>query len=106
MDASSKWVDQQCSTVDSVLKELNADKIPRLFVFNKIDLVDSPLVNDKLIQDYPDAILVSAFVKDNIIALKKKIAEKVIEYNNQKKRDEIVHHQSKELCCTENQDIV
>lgn len=97
LDASSCWVDQQYSTVENVLKELNADKIPKLIVFNKIDLVDDPFTKKKLVLDYPDGIFTSAFEKNDIVSLKKRIGDEVIEFNKRMKRDEIIYRQTKNL---------
>jgi len=96
MDASSSWVDQQCATVDNVLKDLDVEKIPRLMVFNKADLVKDPFVKEKISHDYPDGIFTSAFVKEDMTALKAKIAQQVIEYNKVVQREEIIYRQSKD----------
>ena len=48
MDASSEWIDQQLQTVHNVLNELNADKIPSILVFNKIDLIEDPFLRKRL----------------------------------------------------------
>jgi GTPase len=95
MDASSEWVDQQLQTVDSVLKDLNADTIPKLLVFNKIDLVVDPFLRKKLLLDYPEGIFVSAFNKENIAALKGRISTAVIEFEKETRMAEIIHQKSK-----------
>jgi GTP-binding protein HflX len=40
VDASNSRWEQQIASVNRILAELDFDKIPRLLVFNKIDLVD------------------------------------------------------------------
>jgi GTP-binding protein HflX len=95
MDASSRWVDQQLKTVDSVLKDLKADTIPRLLVFNKIDLVEDPFLKKKLSIAYPEGIFVSAFSKEDISTLKVKISAAVVDYEKEKRMAEIIQQKSK-----------
>jgi GTP-binding protein HflX len=48
------------AAVESVLGEIGADDVPRLRVYNKVDLLDSADVNELVIRD-PGAIAISAF---------------------------------------------
>ncbi len=96
MDASSEWVDQQLKTVKSVLKDLKADNIPKLLVFNKIDLVENPFLRKKLSIAYPDGIFVSAFNKEDILTLKNHIASVINDYEREKKMAQIISQRTKD----------
>lgn len=96
MDASSEWVDQQLKTVDSVLKDLKAENIPKLLVFNKIDLVENPFIRKKLSIAYPDGIFVSAFNKEDILTLKEHIASAVNDYEKEKKMTQIINQKTRD----------
>lgn len=95
VDASSEWVDQQLKTVNSVLKDLNADSIPKLLVFNKMDLVEDPFMRKKLSLSYPEGIFVSAFSKEKLASLKEQIATAVNNYEKEKKMIEIIRQKTK-----------
>lgn len=95
MDASSEWTGQHLATVDTVIKDLNAESVEKLYVFNKFDLVKDPFVKKKLLLDYPYGIFVSAFEKDDMRLLKEKIAEKVINYRKEMTKKDIIYKQTK-----------
>lgn len=97
MDASSEWIDQQLQTVHSVLNELNADKIPSVLVFNKIDLVEDPFLRKRLSLAYPQAIFISAFNKDDISALKECIANEIKSFEKEKQMSQIIDKKTKDL---------
>ncbi|MDG5816920.1 GTPase HflX [Chitinispirillales bacterium ANBcel5] len=97
LDASSEFFDQQLATVNSVLHDLGADDTRRLLVFNKIDLVDDPFVKKQLRLAYPDAIFISAHNKEDISLLKGHIAETVIEYEKEKRVENIIMERTKDL---------
>lgn len=97
MDASSEWVDQQLATVNTVLAELESNSIPRIMVFNKMDLVTDPFLRKRLSIAYPDAIFVSAFNKDDVKLLKEQIGQSVVDYQKNKKVDELIRRNTKEL---------
>lgn len=96
LDASSYWADQQSKTVHDVLRELEADTLPQLTVFNKYDLVDDPFIRKKLSLEYPDAHFVSTFNKDDMARLKKIIGKEVVQFEKYKKVAEIIYQKSKE----------
>ncbi len=96
VDASSEWVDQQLQTVNNVLKDLNADSIPKLLVFNKIDLVEDPFIRKKLSLSYPEGIFISAFNKEKLNSLKELIAAAVKDYEKEKKMIEIIRQKTKD----------
>lgn len=97
MDASSEWIDQQLQTVHSVLNELNADKIPSVLVFNKIDLVEDPFLRKRLSLAYPQAIFISAFNKNDISALKECIANEIKSFEKEKQMSQIIDKKTKDL---------
>jgi GTP-binding protein HflX len=90
MDASSIWTRQQMATVEQVLVDLDAEKIPRLVVFNKIDLVDDPFTRKRLLLAWPDALFVSAFDKASIGRLKEGIAEAVRQFDDERRKDALI----------------
>ncbi len=97
MDASSEWIDQQLQTVHNVLNELNADKIPSVLVFNKIDLVEDPFLRKRLSLAYPQAIFISAFNKNDISALKECIANEIKCFKKEKQMSQIIDKKTKDL---------
>lgn len=97
MDASSEWIDQQLQTVHNVLNELNADKIPSILVFNKIDLIEDPFLRKRLSLAYPQAIFISAFNKNDISALKECIANEIKCFEKEKQMAQIIDKKTKNL---------
>lgn len=59
-DASSPSVFEQISAVYKVLTELGIEEKDTLLVLNKIDAIESPLVLNRVLDRYPNAIPVSA----------------------------------------------
>jgi GTP-binding protein HflX len=102
LDASSFWVAQQIQTVNEVLKDLGAEGIPQIRVFNKIDLVEDPFVKKQLSIDYPDATFVSTFNKEDMVELKSLIGKEVVRYENDKKASEIIYQKSKDSALNDN----
>ena len=90
MDASSSWTGQQMATVEEVLRDLSADTIPRLVVFNKTYLVDDPFVRKRLALQWPDALFVSSFDKKNVGTLKDAIAESVRVFTSERRKDDLI----------------
>jgi GTPase len=97
MDASSEWIDQQYETVRAVLSTLGAEKIPRLLVFNKNDLVKDPFSRKKIAIDYPDTIFVSAFNKEDMRLLKERIASAVLSFEREKRVSDIILQKTRSL---------
>lgn len=76
LDASDKQACEQYETVCEVLKDIKADKNPRLILLNKIDRSDEDPENlQKLRRTFPDAICVSAKDETGFVELKDKIYE-------------------------------
>jgi GTP-binding protein HflX len=97
MDAASDWSDHQLSTVQEVLGDLSAGAIPRLLVFNKIDLVKEPFELKRLSVKYPDALFVSAFSEKDMRSLKEHIAGIIRTYNKEAAISDIIEKKTREL---------
>ena len=97
MDASSPWSDLQLATVNEVLADLCAQTIPRVLVFNKIDCVKDPFELKKLSVKYPDALFVSAFSREDMLAVKDHIAGIVRTYKKETAMSDIIAKKTKEL---------
>ena len=97
MDASSEWIDQQFETVRAVLATLGAEKIPRLLVFNKADLLTDPFLRKKISIAYPDAVFVSALSGDDMRALKDRIGSAVLSFERERKVSDIILQKTRSL---------
>jgi len=79
VDAANLRWQQQITSVDRILTELEFDKIPRLMVFNKVDLVDQGTVDammrHALIQYGSEAIAISALDQRTMGPLLRSIGE-------------------------------
>lgn len=73
VDASSRDMDEQIRTVDSVLQSIDGvASIPRVLVFNKVDMLSQAQL-ERLETLYPDAVFVSAVSGQGVDQLKKRI---------------------------------
>lgn len=97
MDASSAWIDQQYRTVQTVLESLGAGGQPRILVFNKADLAPDPFVRKKIAIDYPGAVFVSAFSRDDMRMLKERIADALRSFERERKVSDIILQKTKSL---------
>jgi GTPase len=97
MDAACDWSDHQLSTVRTVLDDLSAGTIPKVLVFNKIDLVKDPFELKKLSLKYPDAMFVSAFSEPDMVALKEHIAGIIRTYQKEIVISGIIAKKTREL---------
>ena len=75
VDGSSEELAYQMQTVGDVLHQIGAERIERITVFNKKDLLDSPDAARRLSETYPDSILVSAMTGEGIDELIERIAK-------------------------------
>ena len=73
VDISHENAIEQSETVNEVLRELEADKKPRVTALNKVDLLDDPSDADTSL--YPHAVAVSALKKVGFESLLIQIAE-------------------------------
>ncbi|HMA62234.1 MAG TPA: GTPase HflX [bacterium] len=74
IDLKSDYWKEHLQTVNTILKELEAHKIPSMIVFNKIDKCESKDFK-KVKHDHPDAIFISARDHVGIESLKKQILD-------------------------------
>ena len=77
IDASDSGFERQLKTTDDVLTEIDAQHVPRIRIFNKIDHVgDTAMQAERaaaLRADYPDCIVMSARSADDVAKLHKAI---------------------------------
>lgn len=77
IDGSSEDLTYQIETVDEVLGQIGAERIERVEVFNKLDLIGSEDEAARLAATHPDAILVSAHTGQGMQALIDRIGKAV-----------------------------
>jgi GTP-binding protein HflX len=80
VDAGDDAKDVHMRTVEEVLGELGLLEIPRLLVFNKVDLLDSPesaLHRRVLVRSHPEAVFVQATARDSTRPLIERIAREL-----------------------------
>ncbi len=75
VDGSSEELSYQMETVEEVLHQIGAEKIERLIVFNKKDLLESETAARRLSATYPDSLLVSAETGEGIGELVERIGK-------------------------------
>ena len=73
VDASLPSMEEQISTVENVLRQIGADHIPVLMVFNKIDLPHSKTILLAFKRRYHNAVLVSAHQRSGLEELRQAI---------------------------------
>ncbi|MBU1124560.1 MAG: GTPase HflX [Candidatus Omnitrophica bacterium] len=73
IDISNPLAHEHAKAVFSVLKELKVDQKPIVTVLNKIDLIEERAGLDYYINDFDNAILVSAKTRENIDLLLKRV---------------------------------
>ena len=78
VDSSDEDWQSKYRVVKGVLKEIGAGDVPRLLVFNKIDLLPEEDLED-LKREYPDAIFISAARKEGIDDLLSAVEEHLFE---------------------------
>ena len=75
VDCSSDELEYQMQTVDDVLSQIGADKIERLIVLNKKDLLDSETAVQRLGSLHPEAVMISSVTGDGIDELIERIGQ-------------------------------
>ncbi len=73
VDAGHEDPEHQIASVNIVLKEIVPQEKPTLMVFNKMDLVDRELFENRYRRAYPEAIFVSAKEEGGAMALREAI---------------------------------
>ncbi len=76
VDGTEEDIRGQIAAVREVLEEIGAEEIPEVLVFNKTDAM-SPTVRDRLVNLYPDAVLISAATGEGLDALMTAISEAI-----------------------------
>lgn len=75
VDGSSDELGYQMNTVEEVLHQIGAERIERLVVFNKKDLLETEDAVRRLSETHPEAVLVSAQTGEGINELVDRIAK-------------------------------
>ena len=73
IDISHKNFEGHIKSVSETLKEIGAEEKPIIYVFNKIDRVESPGLINNLSSAYHDSVFISATKKEGLEELKNKI---------------------------------
>lgn len=73
LDASHSRLYEQAKAVSVVLKELGIEEKPIITALNKIDLLDDASWLARLTQDFPNAVVISAKLNQNLDRLSNKI---------------------------------
>ncbi len=81
LDANSNDLYNEINTIQSVLTEIGAEKIPHQYIFNKIDLIDDDKIK-YLKNSFPDAIMVSATRSLQLSNIKKLIKQNYEEWSS------------------------
>jgi GTP-binding protein HflX len=76
IDAQSNMKEEQVKEVNAVLTEIEAQQVPQLLVYNKIDLIDDcePRI-ERMLNGYPRRVWVSAVTGAGIDLLQQAIIE-------------------------------
>jgi len=74
VDAADDARDERVRTTEALLDELELSEIPRLVVYNKVDLLDPP-ARRTLERQHPDAVCLSALERDSTRGLVARVAE-------------------------------
>lgn len=78
VDASSPIVWEQIQVVEETLREIEADQLPVMYVFNKVDLLEPGDERLRELQEkYPNSVAISAARGLHVQALRTKLAEVV-----------------------------
>ncbi|MFZ1491188.1 MAG: GTPase HflX [Ilumatobacteraceae bacterium] len=75
VDASASDPDLQITAVREVLREIGADAVPELVVFNKTDL--DPDDAKRLVEDHPGSVAISALTGEGIEVLLRTLADRL-----------------------------
>ena len=82
IDASSSNSDEQIKEVNKILKEIGADVIPQILIFNKIDLIDTTVCSTGCVRDEYgriSRIRLSAETGEGIEFVRQALAETILE---------------------------
>ena len=73
LDISSKKINEHVIVINEVLKSIGADKIPIIYVLNKVDLINDNGIIEKVKRHYNDSVIISAKRHLRLSKLKKNI---------------------------------
>ena len=88
VDASQLGIEKRIEEVDKVIKDIHADKIPVIKIFNKVDAIDglsSKFLLKGISLTYKNSLFISAKNKVNIDSINEKILEIILQKENRKK---------------------
>ncbi|MDP8239841.1 MAG: GTPase HflX [Candidatus Hatepunaea meridiana] len=71
--AHPHW-EEQFARTEEVLKELELDSTPQILIFNKVDIVNDPVLLEGLRNQYPEALFISALRGIRLYEISKSIA--------------------------------
>lgn len=93
VDVADDLKERQIQDVNDVLKEIEANNIPQLLVYNKIDLLDHdiPARIDYNEHGEPLAVYISAEKQKGLIELKSAIAQKLEWINKVEEKQELIY---------------
>ena len=77
LDASSNIIEEHLQTINDVLNDLGAVRIPKSYIFNKIDLIKKEVDLRKLKLSFNNAIFISALHHLKLDDVRKHLIEKV-----------------------------
>lgn len=75
VDLSHPHWEGQLSRTEEILGELELQTIPQILVFNKVDLVDDPILLEGLRRQFPEALFISALRGIRLYELPERIAQ-------------------------------
>ena len=84
IDSSSGSHNDQTTVVNSVLNELKTEHIPRLLVFNKIDMIREQGYLERLKNEFPYACFTAAVKKEGIDQFKQALGSFAMEWKREK----------------------
>ena len=106
VDAADEAKSDHIDTTLAVLEELDLAEIPRVLVFNKVELL-SPIDRGILQKKYPDALLLSATSRESTRPLVARLAEELAERWDRSAKMPVAHPVERELAvepCDEEMD--
>jgi len=71
--AHPHW-EEQLARTDEIIRELGLDQTPQILIFNKVDLVNDPVLLEGLARQYPEALFISALRKIRLYEIPGRIA--------------------------------
>lgn len=75
LDAGHRYLREHLAVVEQTLAEIQAERAPRLLLFNKIDTPAAQAALPELQRDFPDALALSALRREGVEALKERMAQ-------------------------------